>query len=70
MVRIYQSVQSYFGTDFEGQIVVLKLYRTDFVQVRTVLSWHRNQGKLCGVSRKFGTVFKVVVQPLMHPENC
>jgi hypothetical protein len=68
----YQSVQPYFGTIFEeGQTSVFRSYRTDSVQVHIVLSWHRNRGKLlCGFSGKFGTVFKVVVQPLMHPENC
>jgi hypothetical protein len=25
---------------------------------------------LCGFSGKFGTVFKVVVQPLIHPKIC
>ena len=66
----YQSVQPYFGTDFEEeQAAILRPYRTDFVQVHTVLSWHRNLGRLlCVFSRKFGMVFKVVIQPLMHPE--
>jgi hypothetical protein len=70
--RFYQSVQSYFGTNFEeGQTTVLRLYRTDFVQVCIVLFWHRNRDRLlCGFSGKFGTVFKVAIQPLMHPEIC
>jgi hypothetical protein len=68
----YQSVQRTFGTDFEeGQTATLRPYRTDFVQVRTVLSWHRNRDRLlCGFSGKFGTVFKAAVQPLMRPEIC
>jgi hypothetical protein len=61
----YQSIQSYFGTNFEeGQTAVLKPHRTDFV----VLSWHKNRDRLlCGFPGKFGMVFKVAIQPLMHP---
>ena len=70
--RFYQSVQRSFGTDFEEeQTATLRPYCMDFVQVRTVPSWHRNRGRLLsGFSGKFGMVFKVVVQPLMHPEIC
>jgi hypothetical protein len=70
--RFYQSVQHTFGIDFkEGQTGTCRPYRMDFVQICTVLSWHRNRDRLlCGFSRKFGTVFKVVVQPLMHPKIC
>jgi hypothetical protein len=68
----YQSVQCTFGTDFEeGQTTTLRPYRTDFVQVYTVLSLHRNRDRLlCGFSGKFGTVFKAAIQPLMRPEIC
>jgi hypothetical protein len=67
----YQSVQSYFGTDFEEvQTTVHRPYRTDFVQsVQSFLAQKSRQVVVC-FSGKFGTVFKEVVQPLMHPEIC
>jgi hypothetical protein len=70
-VQIYQSVKPYFGTVFEeGQSVVHTSYRTDSVQVRTVFSWHKNRGRLCDFSGKFGIVFKAVIHALMHPKIC
>jgi hypothetical protein len=71
-VRILSVRTTYFwhrfrgGTDNHTQAVPY-----GFVQVRTVLSWHKNRDRLlCGFSGKFGTVFKAAVQPLMHPEIC